>query len=224
MPGERLPEEAMAMRAVKKLQEGMVVNLGVGLPTYCSSYIPEDKEILLHAENGVLGYGPVITEREKANNNLVNASAQPVSPKPGMAFFDHAEAFAMIRGGHVDIAVLGAYEVSEKGDLASLQRPGKELPGVLGGGMDLAFCAKKVIALMSHTTKTGAPKIVKRCSALLTAPGCVNLVITDVAVIEVAQGGLVLREVAPGWSVQEVQAITEPELRPAPDLKEITLL
>ena len=212
------------MRAVKEFQEGMIVNLGVGLPTYCSSYVPPEKEVLLHAENGLLGYGPVIMDREIADNNLVNASAQPVSPRPGMAFFDHAEAFAMIRGGHIDIAVLGAYEVSQKGDLASLQRPGKELPGVLGGAMDLAFCANKVIVLMSHTTKDGLPKIVNRCSALLTAPSCVDLVITDVAVIEVTEGGLVLRESAPGWTTEDIQAITEPSLTIAQDLKEMTLL
>ena len=140
-----------------------------------------------------------------------------------MSFFEHAESFAMIRGGHVDVAVLGAIQVSERGDLANWLLPGKKV-GSLGGGMDLAFCARKVIALTTHTTKDGRPKIVRRCSEPLTAPQAVDLIITDVAVIDVTDGGLLLREVAPGWTMEEVQALTEPELRAAPDLKAMELL
>jgi len=223
MPGERLDEQTMALRAVKEFPDGAVVNLGVGIPTLCSMYVPPEKEVLFHSENGVLGFGPVITDPDQADLDLINAGVQPVSRKPGMSFFEHAESFAMIRGGHVDVAVLGAIQVSERGDLANWLLPGKKV-GSLGGGMDLAFCARKVIALTTHTTKDGRPKIVRRCSEPLTAPQAVDLIITDVAVIDVTDGGLLLREVAPGWTMEEVQALTEPELRAAPDLKAMELL
>ena len=223
MPGERLDEQTMALRTVKEFADGAVVNLGVGIPTLCSMYVPPEKEVLFHSENGVLGFGPVITDPDQADLDLINAGVQPVSRKPGMSFFEHAESFAMIRGGHVDVAVLGAIQVSERGDLANWLLPGKKV-GSLGGGMDLAFCARKVIALTTHTTKDGRPKIVRRCSEPLTAPQAVDLIITDVAVIDVTDGGLLLREVAPGWTMEEVQALTEPELRAAPDLKAMELL
>ena len=220
---ERLDEQTMALRAVKEFQDGMVVNLGVGMPTLCSMYVPPEKEVLFHSENGVLGFGPIVTNPDDADLNLINAGVQPVARKPGMSFFEHAESFAMIRGGHVDVAVLGAIQVSEKGDLANWLLPGKKV-GSLGGGMDLAFCARKVIALTTHTTKEGKPKIVRRCSEPLTAPGCVGLIVTDVAVIEVTADGLLLREVAPGWTAEEVQALTEPKLKAAADLKEMELM
>ena len=220
---ERLDEQTMALRTVKEFQDGMVVNLGVGMPTLCSMYVPPEKEVLFHSENGVLGFGPIVTNPDEADLNLINAGVQPVSRKPGMSFFEHAESFAMIRGGHVDVAVLGAIQVSEKGDLANWLLPGKKV-GSLGGGMDLAFCARKVIALTTHTTKEGKPKIVRRCSEPLTAPGCIDLIVSDVAVIEVTPEGLLLREVAPGWTAEEVQTLTEPELKVAPDLKEMELM
>ena len=220
---ERLDEQTMALRAVKEFQDGMVVNLGVGMPTLCSMYVPPEKEVLFHSENGVLGFGPIVTNPDDADLNLINAGVQPVARRPGMSFFEHAESFAMIRGGHVDIAVLGAIQVSEKGDRANWLLPGKKV-GSLGGGMDLAFCARKVIALTTHTTKEGKPKIVRRCSEPLTAPGCVDLIVSDVAVIEVTPDGLLLREVAPGWTAEEVQALTEPELKVAPDLREMELM
>jgi 3-oxoacid CoA-transferase subunit B len=220
---ERLDEQTMALRAVKEFQDGMVVNLGVGMPTLCSMYVPPEKEVLFHSENGVLGFGPIVTNPNDADLNLINAGVQPVARKPGMSFFEHAESFAMIRGGHVDVAVLGAIQVSEKGDLANWLLPGKKV-GSLGGGMDLAFCARRVIALTTHTTKDGKPKIVRRCSEPLTAPGCIDLIVTDVAVIEVTPDGLLLREVAPGWTAEEVQALTEPKLRVPPDLKEMELM
>ena len=220
---ERLDEQTMALRAVKEFQDGMIVNLGVGMPTLCSMYVPPEKDILFHSENGVLGFGPIVTNPDEADLNLINAGVQPITRKAGMSFFEHAESFAMIRGGHVDIAVLGAIQVSEKGDLANWLLPGKKV-GSLGGGMDLAFCARKVIALTTHTTKEGKPKIVRQCSEPLTAPGCVDLIVSDVAVIEVTPEGLLLREVAPGWTAEEVQALTEPKLKVAANLKEMELM
>ena len=222
MEKERLDDQTVALRAAKEFQDGTIVNLGVGIPTLCGNFVPPEREILFQSENGVLGFGPIVTDADLADLDLINAGVQPVSPKAGMSFFEHAESFAMIRGGHIDIAVLGAIQVSEKGDLANWLLPGKQV-GSLGGGMDLAFCAKKVIAVTTHTTKDGKPKIVSRCTEPLTAPQCVDLIVSDVAVIEVTPSGLVLREVAPGWSAEDVQALTEPRLAVAPDLKEIDL-
>jgi 3-oxoacid CoA-transferase B subunit len=223
MAGERLDEQTIAIRAAKEFQDGMIINLGVGIPTYCSNFVPPEREILFHSENGVIGFGPIISDPDQADENLINAGVQPVSAKPGMAIMDHAESFCIIRGGHIDITVLGALQVSEKGDLANYTIPGKQI-GSFGGGQDLAFCAKKVIALMIHTTKEGEPKIVKRCTSPVTAPECVDMIITDIAVIDVTPEGLVLREVAPGWSAEEVQKLTEARLIVPPDLKEMELL
>ena len=223
MPGERLDEQTMAIRAAKEFQDGMIINLGVGMPTYCSNFVPPDREILFHSENGVLGFGPIVDNPDEADVNLVNAGVQPVSPKPGMVFMDHAESLCIIRGGHIDITVLGVIQVSEKGDLANYTIPGKQI-GSLGGGQDLAFCAKKVIALMTISTKEGEPKIVKECTSPITAPTCVDQIITDVGVIDVTPEGLVLREIVPGWTPEEVQALTPARLIVPPDLKEMTLL
>mgnify|MGYP001099491140 FL=1 len=222
---ERLSREALAMRAAKELFDGAVVNLGIGIPTLVSSFIPEGMEVIYHTENGALGFGSVVTEgefAEKADIDLINAGGQYVTPKPGMSFFHHADSFLMIRGGHVDITMLGVIEVSEKGDLANWMAPGRGV-GNIGGGMDLAFNANRVIGLTEHTTKGGKPKIVKQCSTPLTAPHCVDLIITNIAVIEVSREGLVLKEIAPGWTPEEIQALTEPKLIIAPDLKEIEL-
>lgn len=223
MASERLTEDIIAMRVAKEFQEGNVVNLGVGMPTLCSNFIPPDREILFQSENGIIGFGEIVTDPELADPNLINASVQPVSYKPGMAIVDHAESFAMIRGGWIDITVLGALQVSEKGDLANNTLPGKQV-GSYGGGQDLAYNAKKVIICMTHTTKDGQPKIVNQCTSPLTAPECVDLIITDVAVIEVTPQGLVLKEVVPGWTPQEVQSLTEPKLIVSPDLKDMELL
>jgi 3-oxoacid CoA-transferase subunit B len=220
---ERLDEQTMALRTAKEFQDGMVVNLGVGIPTLCSNFVPPDKEIIFHSENGIIGFGSIITDPEEADENLINASVQPVRPKPGMAIVDHAESFLIIRGGHIDMAVLGALQVSERGDLANYTLPGKEV-GSLGGGQDLAFCAKKMVALMIHTNRDSQPKIVRELTSPVTAPACVNLIITDIAVIEVTAEGLLLTEIAPGWTVEEVQALTEPRLGVVPHLREITLL
>jgi 3-oxoacid CoA-transferase B subunit len=223
MPGERLDEQTMALRVAKEFQDGMVVNLGVGIPTLCSNFVSPDKEVIFHSENGIIGFGPIVTDPDEADENLINAGVQPVEPKPGMAIVDHAESFVIIRGGHIDLTVLGALEVSERGDLANYTLPGKEV-GSFGGGQDLAFCAKKTVAVMTHTTREGKPKIVRELSSPVTAPACVDLVVTDIAVIEVTSDALVLKEMAPGWTPEEVQGLTEPRLRLSSDLKEIELL
>jgi 3-oxoacid CoA-transferase subunit B len=222
---ERLSREAMAMRIAKELFDGAVVNLGIGIPTLVSSFVPEGMTVIYHTENGALGFGPLVTAEEmkdKADIDLVNASGQYVTPQPGMCFFHHADSFTMIRGGHIDMTVLGVIEVSEKGDLANWMFPGRGV-GNIGGGMDLAFNARKVIVATEHTTKDGKPKIVKQCSVALTAPECVDLIVTDIAVIEVKDKALWLKEIAPGWTVDEVQALTDAKLQTSPDLKEIAL-
>jgi 3-oxoacid CoA-transferase subunit B len=219
---ERLDEQTMALRVAREFQDGMIVNLGFGIPTQAANFIPEGKEIIFHSENGCLGYGPTPTREEDQDFNLVNASGQFATPKLGMCFFDHAESFSMIRGKHIDLCVLGGLQVSEKGDLANFVIPGRE-PGNIGGGMDLAFGAARLIVVMTHTTKDNQPKVLKQCTYLLTAPNCVDLIVTDIAVIEVTPDGLLLKEVAPGWSAEEVQALTEPTLKIAEDLKTMEL-
>jgi len=217
----RLDEQTIALRAAREFADGTVVNLGYGMPGLCANAVPEGRTVFFQSENGVLGYGSLASDEEK-DYEMINASDQPVTPLPGMSFFDSAQSFDMIRGGHIDIVVLGAYQVSEKGDLANWGRPGRPATG-MGGGMDLAAGAKKVIVTMLHTTKTGEPRIVKECTYPLTARRCVGIIVTDLAVIEVTGQGLVLKEIAPGWTVPEVQALTEARLTPAADLKEIEL-
>ena len=220
----RLTEDVMALRAVKEFSDGDCVNLGTGLPLLCSLYVPEGKDIFFEAENGVLGYGQVLGEEDwkKADFDLVDAGFRPVDRKPGMSFFDMAFSFDLIRGGHLDATVLGGLEVSEKGDLANWTRGAPEEGGI-GGAMDLPVATKRVIILMTHTTNDGRPKIVKTCKFPLTAKECVHLIITDIAVIEVTRNGLVLKEFAPGWTPEEVQALTEPKLIIADNVKEIEL-
>ena len=220
---ERLDEQTVAMRAAKEFQDGMVVNLGMGTPMLCTSLVPEGREILFHSENGVLGFGTTIDDPDEADIDLLNAQGQPVRASPGMCFVDTADSFVMIRGGHVDITVLGGLQVSEKGDLANWRMPSKQVGG-LGGGMDLAFRAKRVIVCMTHSAKDGKPKIVPECSLPITAPQAVDLIVTDLAVIEVTPDGLVLKEVAPGWTAEEVQPLTDTNLTVDSDLKEIDLV
>jgi len=217
----RLDEETIALRAAKEFEDGMVVNLGYGMPGLCANFIPEGRTVFFQSENGTLGYGPLLTDEEK-DYELINASDQPVAPLPGMCFFDSATSFDMIRGGHIDVVILGAYQVSEKGDLANWGRPGRPATG-MGGGMDLALGGKKLMVMMLHTTKEGGPRIVGQCTFPLTARNCVKKIFTDVAVIDITKQGLVLREVAPGWTAEEVQALTEPMLIVGEDLKEIEL-
>lgn len=222
---ERLSREAIAMRLAKEFFDGAVVNLGIGIPTLASSFVPEGISVIYHSENGMLGFGPVVTAEEfeeKADIDLVNAGGQYVTPLPGMCFFHHADSFLMIRGGHVDITILGAFQISEQGDLANWMFPGRGV-GNIGGGMDLAFNAKRVVCAMEHTTRNGDLKILNQCSLPLTAPRCVDLIVTDLAVIEITNQGLTLKEIAPTWTVEEIQALTEPKLIIAEDLKEIEL-
>ncbi len=222
---EKLSREAIAMRVAKELFDGAVVNLGIGIPSLVSNFIPRGMTIIFHTENGALGFGPMVSPEEfseKADIDFVNASGQYLAPLAGMYFFNSAESFAMIRGGHIDITVLGVIEVSEKGDLANWMIPSRGV-GNIGGGMDLAFNAKKVIVATEHVSKTGQPKIVRRCRAPLTAPRCVDLIVTDIAVIGVGPQGLVLKECVHGWTPKDIQALTEPKLYIAKDLKEMEI-
>ena len=217
----RLDEQTIALRAAKEFEDGMIINLGYGMPALCANFIPEGRTIFFQSENGVLGYGQLGTDEEK-DYELINASDQPVTPLPGMCFFDSGISFDMIRGGHIDMVILGAYQVSERGDLANWGRPGRPATG-MGGGMDLATGCKKLVVMMLHTTKEGGPRIVRQCTFPLTARNCVNKILTDIAVIDVTQRGLILREVAPDWTAEEVQGLTEAKLIFAGDLKEIEL-
>jgi 3-oxoacid CoA-transferase B subunit len=221
MTRERLDREVVAMRVARELQDGDVVNLGLGIPTLCSQFVPEGRTIVYHSENGVLNYGPMAEDGEE-DVDLTNAGGQFLAWVPGMAFFNSAESFAMIRGGHIDVTVLGALQVSEKGDLANWMLPQRGI-GNVGGAMDLAAGAKRTIVAMEHVDRRGRPKIVRECSFPLTGKGCVSLIVTDVAVIEVAPSGLVLKEAAPGWTPEDIQDMTEPTLIPSPDLQEMTL-
>ena len=219
---ERLDRQTIALRVAKEFQDGDVVNLGIGLPSLASNFAPAGREVIFQVEIGALGFGEVTAPGE-GDLELINASGQTVREQPGMSCFDSAEAFVMIRGGHIDISVIGAFQVSEKGDLASYMVPERQV-GVIGGAPDLAVGAKKLIVVMNHTTKKGEPKVVKECIYPLTALRCVDLIVTDVAVIEVTDKGLVLKEVAPGWTPEEVQSLTEPTLIISPDCQEMTLI
>lgn len=215
-----LSRELIALRVAKELREGMVVNLGIGLPTLVSSFLPPGEQVLFQAENGILAYAGI--RDEGFDPDLINAGGQPVDLAPGASFFDSAASFAMIRGGHVEVAVLGGLEVSERGDLANWYIPDRG-GGSIGGAMDLACGARRLIVAMSHTTRDGAPRIRTQCQYPLTAPGVVDLIVTDLAVIEVQPAGLLLREVAPGVSPDHVEQRTDPKLRHAPDLHEMQL-
>ena len=216
---QKLDRVAIAMRVTREFKGGDVVNLGVGIPTLCSSYLPQDRKVWLHAENGVLGYGP-FAEEGRQDPDLINASGQFVSPSPGISFFSSADAFNMIRGGHVDISVLGGFQVSEKGDLANWILPGRG-SGNIGGAMELVTGAKKVIIAMEHTTKAGEPKLVAECAYPLTGKGCVDLIVTDLGVVEITEQGFLLLEIVHGFTPDEVQSVTGAPLAVSPDLREM---
>jgi 3-oxoacid CoA-transferase B subunit len=221
---EGLSRELIALRIANELEDGTYVNLGIGIPTLVSNWI-EGRDIVLQAEIGMLNTGPLARESE-VDQDLINASCQPVTELPGCCFFSDCESFAMIRGGYMDAAVLGALQVTEKGDLAGWNNPERGFPehiGNIGGSMDLAVGARKVIVAMTHITTSGEPKIVKECIYPITAKKVVKLIVTDLAVIEVTDKGLVLKEVAPGVTAEDVQSVTEPKLIISPDLKDIQL-
>jgi 3-oxoacid CoA-transferase subunit B len=218
---KRMDEATMARRIAAEFRDGMVINLGYGMPTLCAAVDLGDRVIFYQAENGVLGYGGPAPDEEK-NYELIDASDTPVTMRAGMLLFDSATSFDMIRSGRINLVVMGAYQVSQTGDLANWGRPGRPAAG-MGGAMDLAVGSKQVFIMMLHTTKEGAPRIVSQCTFPLTAKGCVKKIFTDLAVVEVASHGLVLKEIAPGWYPEEVQALTEPTMIIAEDLKEICL-
>jgi 3-oxoacid CoA-transferase subunit B len=215
-----LTRELIAIRIARELQDGMAVNLGIGLPMLVSNFLPPDVQVMLQAENGILGYGPV--REDEFDPDLINAGGQPITLLPGACFFDSAQSFAMIRGGHLDVSILGGLQVSARGDLANWLVPARG-GGSIGGAMDLAAGAKRLIVAMEHVTSSGEPKILEQCTYPLTAERAVNLIVTDLAVVSVEPDGLLLREVAPGHTPEEVQQRTAAPLRLAPDLHEIEL-
>ena len=218
---ERLPREIIAMRVAKELPDGGYVNLGIGIPTLVSSFLPEGRTVFYHSESGILNCGPLVEDGDE-DIDLINAGGQFIEPFDGMSFFDSSQAFAMIRGGHVDVTVLGSHQVSANGDLANWMLPHRGV-GNVGGAMDLAAGASGVIVAMEHTDRQNNPKIVEECTFPVTGQGCVYLIVTDLAVIERTGEGLVLREFAPGWTPEEVQALTGARLIIADDVKEFEL-
>ncbi|MGB6837932.1 MAG: 3-oxoacid CoA-transferase subunit B [Dehalococcoidia bacterium] len=216
-----LTRELIALRVAGELRDGMSANLGIGLPTLVSNFIPEGVTVMFQAENGILGYGGIAPD-DQYDQDLINAGGQPVTLLPGASFFHSADSFAMIRGGHIDVTVLGGLQVSERGDLANWLVPERG-GGSIGGAMDLAANAKRVIVAMEHTARDGSPRIVRECTYPLTAKECVDLVVTNLAAIEVTPEGLVLREVAPGVTVEEVIEATEARLQVAPDVRQMAL-
>ncbi|QET05726.1 MULTISPECIES: 3-oxoacid CoA-transferase subunit B [Cupriavidus] len=211
---QRLTRDQMAARVANDIPEGAVVNLGIGLPTLVANHLPADREILLHSENGVLGMGPAPAPGEE-DGDLINAGKQPVTLKAGGSFFHHADSFAMMRGGHLDFCVLGAFQVSAKGDLANWHTGAPGAIPAVGGAMDLAIGAKEVFVMMEHQTKQGESKVVAECTYPLTGIGCVTRIYTDLATIDVTPDGLVARDLVEGLTFEELQRVTGVTLKQA---------
>ena len=214
----RLQRQAMCDRLAMEFQDEWIVNLGVGMPTLCSNYVDPDKSLVFHSENGVIGYGPLAPAGQE-DKHLVNAGGQNVTAVPGMAIVHHADSFALIRKGMVDVTVMGAYEVAENGDFANWRIPTRKGGGI-GGAMDLAACAKRVFIAMEHCTRDGQPRMLRRCALPITAPGAVTLVATDLGLFRVTPQGFELREPAPGWMPAEIQSLTAATLIIPEDLQE----
>ena len=220
MPAKLLTRDEIARRVGRDIPDGAYVNLGIGLPTLAANYVPADREVVYHSENGILGMGPAPTPG-KEDPDLINAGKQPITLLPGAAIFHHTDAFAMIRGGHIDLALLGAMQVGANGDLANWSTGDEKFPPAVGGAMDLGAGAASVWVLMEHTTKDGAPKILERCTYPLTAAGVVDRIYTNLAVIDVTHDGLVVREMVPGLEFSELQKKTGAALRLANDWRTI---
>ena len=214
-----LDRQTMCNRIAMEFQDGWVVNLGVGMPTLCSNYDFGDTDILFQSENGVIGYGPLSPEGEE-DIHLVNAGGQHVTLVQGAAIIHHADSFSLIRAGYIDVTVMGAYEVAENGDFANWKTAGRKGGGI-GGAMDLAVGAKQVFLALEHTTREGAPRLLKRCTLPVTAVGVVTKVVTNLGLFDITPEGFLLREIAPGYTPEEVQAVTEAKLIVSPDLKEL---